>query len=706
MSPVRSLRGIRPFIWIPPFYTANWKFTVERSDGTVDDISDNISNLEIEDGVTESIGKFQFDIWDPNETYSKAWTGNEIVKYYSSYLSTPTTYYKFNGNSLDSIGTANGTDTDMTYATGVVGQAAVFDGATSYIRLPNTVPVPTGDYTISMWFYNAAGSNTFPTLYNRGAQSASTGYWWAYTTEADEARINWQYSTSLGGGSAEAVWWDGASTKDVWELITFVYKHSAATVELFVNGVSKGIKNLDDPRLCVADVMDIGTYRANNSFVLDGKIDDFRLYPKAISIEEIALIYNGGDGMEDSLQLRFRGRIEKPSKRGNKLKVVGRSEGVKLIDVTVTQAYDTTEVSAIFKDLVDKYGGGNFTYNNVATTTTDYTVQWTQKPFWEAIRELADEVGYDAYLDANLDFYFIEIGSRQNATDAIVNGINMMDIGDFTPDLSLVKNRVIVYGAEQEGIKVIYTAESTDATYGVNSDLGVKELIVEDDNVVTYTQAKLLGDSLLAKNQNPPILGDVTGIQLATIQPADSVYLSSPYDDIQPGQYNTVKYKHSLNLESGDLKTTVTVTKEPRKVYHILRDLTRNQDQSKKTSVNPEEMRFSYNFLYDADSGTHTNTQITSGVLKLQTGSSGNWVSAQRDLLTKEITEAYLIVTGQTLTGATFQVSGDDGLNFESITPKSKLVLSTAVGDKLKVKVLITDTNTQIDSLSLQYKVE
>ena len=44
MPAVRSLKTITPKVWIPPIYTANFKVTVERSDGTIDDITDIFFN--------------------------------------------------------------------------------------------------------------------------------------------------------------------------------------------------------------------------------------------------------------------------------------------------------------------------------------------------------------------------------------------------------------------------------------------------------------------------------------------------------------------------------------------------------------------------------------------------------------------------------------------------------------------------------------
>src|SRR3990167_10859599 len=94
--PVRSIKTIPGKIWIPPSELASFKITVERKDGTIDDISRKINSAEIVDAVTDSIGRFKFEIWDPNETYKNAWNGTEIFRYYSDY-SNPATTLRFRG---------------------------------------------------------------------------------------------------------------------------------------------------------------------------------------------------------------------------------------------------------------------------------------------------------------------------------------------------------------------------------------------------------------------------------------------------------------------------------------------------------------------------------------------------------------------------------------------------------------------------------
>ena len=488
--PVRSMRGIKPIIWTPPRTDSQYKITVDRSDSTTDNITEEIILFEVEDAINRRIGRFKFELWDPNQNYKDVWTGMEVVKYYKDYAAEATT-------------------------------------------------------------------------------------------------------------------------------------------------------------------------------------------------------------------LRFRGRIEKVSYTDNKLRVVGRNESLHFMDITVTQQFNNIEASEILKSLNTSYGEGNFTSNNVNTSSTNMTVNWYQKPFFDCIQEITTATGFDCYVDSALDWHFFESGTDTNEDDALIHTYNILSVGDFAKDLSQIKNRVIVYGAVRDNIQIIYTAEDTTS----QSDNFVREQIINDDNITTYAQAEEFGDFFLDQNKNAPTVGEVTGLMLAGIQPGQSIRVSSPDNNLPPAFYNVVNYKDVININRGQLTTTVTIQREPRIVSDVFKKIIELSYQKDQTSINPQEMRYSFNFLYDDDEGVHTDTEITKGVLRLQTGqASGSWLSPVRTLSTN-LSQAYLILTGTLITGASVQVSGDGGVNFQDIINKQKIDITTAAGKTLQVKVTITDTTTEIDSLSLLYKL-
>ena len=393
--------------------------------------------------------------------------------------------------------------------------------------------------------------------------------------------------------------------------------------------------------------------------------------------------------------LRFRGRIENVSFRNNKIKIVGRSETLKIMEINVNYSI-TAETSVVLKTLFDTYAP-DFTYTNVATSTTMATVNWYQKPMNECIQELCRLAGFDFYVDSVLDAHYFESGSRQNTTEAVVHDMNLISIDDFGQDYSRIKNKVIVEGRDIEGLPLISSSTSTDENYGVSSDLGKRESIIKDENVTNSTQAQERATSELSFSLNPNTIGEAVCMGLATIQPGEQIKISAPDSNLPPSNYIIVSYKH---LFGEIMKTLLVINKEAIKLQRILKD---RIAASKEVNIkNIYGMDYTWNFDFESDSGTHSNTQIISGVLKTDGSTSGTWES---DLLEIEsnVTGVELRINGTSLAGVTGFLSINGGVSYRQIygtgTPGG-----IPPGKKLKLRIPLVSADTQISGLVLLYK--
>jgi len=488
---VRSLKRITPKIWIPPIYTANWRVTVERTDGTIDDITDIISSCNIEDGVTEGIGIFEFGIYNPNETYTNVWTGMEIFRYFCDYASgTPTT-------------------------------------------------------------------------------------------------------------------------------------------------------------------------------------------------------------------LRFRGRVEKPSNQNNMVNVTGRSETLFVHDQHISKVYEDQDAGFMIKDLFDTYGQSRFDTSGIDTSTgIPLTFTFNDIPFWDAIEAICIASGYDCYVAAALTVEFFLAGSRLNTGEAIIHDYNLMEVGDFAPDLQFIKNQVRVVGGLIDGVQVVYTANDTAS----QTTHGIRRENVDDDGVVTFAAAKELAEFILSTRKDPPTVGDVRGIHLATIQPGENIRISSPTENIPPNNYRTVHYK--IEIDDGQGFTTVTINKEPKRISHVLKERIQREHKQTDSATNPNDLDFADIELFNADTGTMSNTEITDGVLKLSLGFTlGTWTSdAYSTADSNNVNQIRISIVGDNLPGVRIEVSADNGLNYQDVD-RDSLVTIGAPGKSIKVRLTLTGTNTitQVDSLKIQY---
>lgn len=398
--------------------------------------------------------------------------------------------------------------------------------------------------------------------------------------------------------------------------------------------------------------------------------------------------------------LRFRGRVEKPSRQGNNLKVTGRTESLFVQDQTVTQSYEVIDSAVILDDIFTIYGQDRFDLTDIPVTSgVLMTINWVEKPFWSCVEDICTASGYDCYISADLKVKFFAQGSIVNTTDAIVHEWNLEDTGDFAPDLQFVKNKIRVYGATIDGVQVFYTANDFDS----QSANGVRRRTVNDDNILTVAQAKEVGDFELANEKDPPMVGEVKSVvMLATIQPGESLRVSDPLNGIDPGDYRHVKYKHEFG-DSG-LTTVVTLNKEPKKISHVFKDRIENENKAQDTSSNPNDLDYSYVDTFDVDTGTHDSTAISEGALSTSGAANGTWISDVNETVDGNVVnQVYINMTGVALDQVTIELSSNGGTTYDVVPLKTLTTLTTSIGNDIRIKILIASSTTQINSMVIQY---
>ncbi len=427
------------------------------------------------------------------------------------------------------------------------------------------------------------------------------------------------------------------------------------------------------------------------TFEVDNSSGDYTNIWKGNEILKVYMDYD-----TTATTLRFRGRVENASFQNNNVKLVGRSESLKLMTVNVNASYSKIETSVILKDILDNYAS-DFTYTNVDTSTNNMTVNWYQKPLFECIQELCKGASFDFYIDPDLDANYFSTGSRKNITEAVVHGMNIISVDDFGNDYSQVKNKVIVEGKDIEGLPLISSSKSNDAALGVDSSLGKRELLVKDENVTTSTQAQERANSELNFSLNPNKVGEVECMGLATIQPGEQIKISAPDSNLPPGNYTVISYRHEFN---GYLKTVLVINKEAIKLQKILRDRI-----SKDTKVNVKNiygMDYTWNFDFSSDSGDHSDTQITDSVLKTNGAASGTWTSELLEI-DSDLVGVEMRTTGSSLAGVKGFLSTDGGIRYTQIYGTGASV-STPTGKKIKIKMALASAETQISGVVLLYK--
>jgi hypothetical protein len=398
--------------------------------------------------------------------------------------------------------------------------------------------------------------------------------------------------------------------------------------------------------------------------------------------------------------LKFVGMVERVSKSGNNIILSGRGSAAKVIGKNITYSATDTARSTILSEIIsDNFT--SITTNNLESDTTTLTVNYFEKPFWDIVEEICLIGGRDAYIDKDFDFHYFESGSRSNSTEAVVHNYNLIETGDFAPDASSIINKVRVYGAETEGIPLIYTSEDSTSQTTYES----KDLKITDTSITTAAQAQSRADYELAKSKDPPTVGTVLSLGLPTISPGEQIRISDPMNGLDPSYYQVHKFVHKFDNDK-PFMTELTIQKERTSIPKILRQRVKFEAEIMK-NVNPNDLDYSRIWDFSTSTGTHSNTEISiststgEGVLKTTGGSTGTWIS-ELVSLSSNISAIELRIKGDVISGIQLSVSTDGGIVY---TPIVYGTTTIPAGSNIKVKLVLNSATTQVKALALLYNL-
>jgi hypothetical protein len=195
-------------------------------------------------------------------------------------------WWPFSGDSLDKSGYENdGIVTGATLTTGITGEANTaysFDGVNDYIEAINTEIVLGQTYSLAWW-----QAPIFVAV-ERHPMGLSSSNNQIYHSAADN-KLNWYNS----GASCNSPIND---TDNVWVHYVLVSNSTTGRI-IYRNGVSVATSVTPSESLSSATITIGRRYGYTSTYYWAGKIQDVRIYNKALTQDEITLLYNLGLGL-------------------------------------------------------------------------------------------------------------------------------------------------------------------------------------------------------------------------------------------------------------------------------------------------------------------------------------------------------------------------------------------------------------------------
>ena len=205
-------------------------------------------------------------------------------------------HYEFEGDADDSSGNDNDGEEfgGVSYVDGVIGQAVSFDGIDDYIDVAHNDSLSPEILTVSVWV-NIIEDNGIVNMLLKGRWNGDL------TNNQREYQLNTTYGNFY-GEQWNNVYLLNPAVESEWSLITLTYDKNS--LRIYKNGLLDNSETFDDEinkpsnpeSLTIGSAFgvengDLGTYQN----ALNAKMDDLRIYNRALSAEEIQTLYELGD---------------------------------------------------------------------------------------------------------------------------------------------------------------------------------------------------------------------------------------------------------------------------------------------------------------------------------------------------------------------------------------------------------------------------
>jgi len=184
---------------------------------------------------------------------------------------------------------------------GRIGNAVKLSGNGEYIELPGGIVSGLHDFTVSAWV-NPAQNTAWSRVFDFGT---GTNDYMFLTLSAGGGPLRFAITTS-GNGNEQRIDAPGNLPLNTWSLVTVTL--SGTTGTLYIDGQPVGTNTdmtLNPSSLGVTNQNWIGRSQFPADPYLDGTVDDFNIYSRALSAAEVAVLATGQPGAGDVADYKF-----------------------------------------------------------------------------------------------------------------------------------------------------------------------------------------------------------------------------------------------------------------------------------------------------------------------------------------------------------------------------------------------------------------
>ena len=310
----------------------------------------------------------------------------------------------------------NGTATDLTYVEGKAGKAAVFNGDSSKIGLPDLNDLPV--FTVAAWVMPNRAKPQFQAILSSSAEWSEPGTL-QFVYRGDTKQYIFSVSGNKGGSPLPEDMVAGSTSEiNEWTHVAVSYDAVAKLGKLYINGELSTITNFTEAVPVNGNNLVIGEWGVylNDPRILKGMIDDMRLYSGILTDEEIAELVVGKEKPEPPVP------AEKPAVLEARWTMDQEEDG-KIKDVSGNghdaTAHDLALVPGIEGKAAASFNGATtYLETGIDGEFEDISVSlWVRPKQFPASRQFATMLGTTAWENKDLQFTYNADGLVQFAVN-------------------------------------------------------------------------------------------------------------------------------------------------------------------------------------------------------------------------------------------------------------------------------------------------
>lgn len=317
------------------------------------------------------------------------------------------------------------------------------------------------------------------------------------------------------------------------------------------------------------------------------------------------------------------------------------------------------------------------------------------------LADLCKRADFDGRINTDLTYDAFTRGSEQCLREAIASGQNVLLCPPAGQDSTLIKNYVRVYGSEKESCLIMHTKKAT------SPKPWRKDIIINDTSIQNRAQAVDRATKEYDNLSDAEVVASPICLGLPYLTAGQSIQTFIEY--VLNGNYVASKISHYL--QPGSVETRVTLNELERDGLKVIKDNERDI-REKFTFQNPNDMEYSYHFTFDDEDDIDSldDCELSDGKLIVSTGKSSAVMTSKA--LTLDADQNYVEVRfkgNEASSDTTFEVSCDDGENYDTTTPGADGEPGTQFaitnnGKKIRLKINLNGATEEIEAASVLTK--